>query len=507
MSITSFGFLCFYVIVLLLYYIVPRKLQWIWLLICSVVFFALSSENLLLCLYPISASAICYVGAWGIEKYPMRSKRILTATILSVMLALFVLKYVNFGVYTFNATIGRISDMKLSVFQFLIPIGISFYTFSILGYVIDVYWKIGSVEKNYFKLLLYGIYFPVMVSGPILRYRDHGKQFFEGHAFDYKEVTFGIQRMAWGFFEKLVISERLAVIVNTVYGEYTVYQGVYIWVAAVAFVLQLYTDFAGCMDIVLGLSQSLGIRLPENFDVPFSSKSISEFWRRWHITLGSWMRDYVFYPLLRTSALQKVGKAIKKKFGKQMGKKIPTYIAMFVLWFTVGLWHGGAWKYIVGSGLLHFLYILIGEFCEPYFSKICLHFGWDSQSGFVNGLRKIRTFLLVSFSFIFFRAGSFFEGVDIIGNGLVMNNFAQTSRGIISTISLDTIVDFAILVLGLIIFLVFSKIGEKGSVREKVATFSLPVRWILYYALIFAVILWGYYGPGYSAAEFIYQGF
>lgn len=507
MSITSFGFLCFYAIVLLLYYIVPRKSQWILLLICSVVFFALSSENIFLCLYPISASVICYFGALGIEKYPNQGKKILAGTILSVMLTLIILKYVNFGIYTFNATIGRIDGVKLSALQFFVPIGISFYTFSVLGYVIDVYWKIGKVEKNYFKLLLYGIYFPVMISGPILRYRDHGEQFFSGHAFNYKEVTFGMQRIVWGFFEKLVISERLAVIVNTVYGEYTVYQGVYIWIAAVAFVLQLYTDFAGCMDIVMGLSQTLGIKLPENFDAPFSSKSISEFWRRWHITLGSWMRDYVFYPLLRTSVIQKVGKTVKKKFGKQAGKKIPTYIAMFVLWFTVGLWHGGAWKYIVGSGLLHFLYIVSGELLAPYFEKICSRFGWNSSSGFWNGLRQIRTFLLVSFSFIFFRAESFCEGVDIVRNGLVMNSLTQISKGMSNIISLDAVVDFGILVLGLIILLVFCKIRKKESVREKVAALKLPVRWILYYALVFAVILWGYYGPGYSAAEFIYQGF
>ncbi len=173
-----------------------------------------------------------------------------------------------------------------------------------------------------------------------------------------------------GLFKKLVISERMAVIVNTIYGDYVTYSGLYIAVGTVCFAFQLYTDFSGAMDIALGLSEALGIRMAENFETPFFARSISEYWRRWHITLGTWMKDYIFYPVLKSDLFVAIGDAARKKLGKKRGKKVPTYLGMAVLWFTVGMWHGGAWKYIIGSGLLHCFYIISGQMLEPAFKKL-----------------------------------------------------------------------------------------------------------------------------------------
>ena len=218
--------------------------------------------------------------------------------------------------------------------------------------MIDVYYGIGKPQQNFLKLALYGMYFPVIISGPILKYREHGEQFFEPHAFDYKQVTFGLQRMLWGFFKKLVIAERLGIFVDTVYGDYMGYPGAYIWAATICYAFQLYTDFSGCMDIVLGMSECFGIYLPENFQTPFFAKSVAEYWRRWHITLGIWMKEYVFYPVLRSAFFTNVNKSFKKRFGKKKGKQYATFGAMFILWLTVGIWHGGDWKFVIGSGLL-----------------------------------------------------------------------------------------------------------------------------------------------------------
>lgn len=506
MGITSFSFLCFYAVVLILYYILPKKQQWILLLIASVAYFVLAVKSPLLLLYPVVASLICFLGVLLMEKYPSRKKTVLCLGVLLTLSSLVLLKYANFGVYTYNATAGRITGNFLEPLAFLLPLGISFYTFSVLGYLLDGYYGIGKIQRNYFKFLLYGIYFPVMISGPLLRYKEDGEQFFAGHSFDYQNITFGMQRMVWGFFKKLVISERLAVIVNTVYGQYTSYSGFYIWLAAAAFVLQLYTDFSGCMDIVLGLSESFGIRLPENFHLPFSSASIAEFWRRWHMTLGVWMKDYVFYPILRSGCFQKLGTWAKSHYGKKAAKRIPTYLGMLILWFTVGLWHGGAWKFIVGSGLLHCAYIILGELIKPFFDRWFEKHSIDPKAGWLYRLRQIRTFALVAFSFIFFRADSFLEGLAIVKSGFFAPAEAALAAGGVMGLGLDRI-ELLVLILCLVVLTAVSRLQKSIKIRERLADKKLPVRWCIYYALLFAVILWGYYGPGYSAAEFIYQGF
>lgn len=506
MGITSFSFLCFYTIVLALYYILPKKQQWVLLLIASVAYFVLALKQPLLLLYPAVSSLVCYLWVLLMERYPDKKQQLLVSGILLTLASLILLKYVNFGVYTYNATVGRLTGQQLAPLAFLLPLGISFYTFSMLGYLIDAYYGIGKIQKNYFKFLLFGIYFPVMISGPILSYREDGGQLFSVHRLDYRGVTFGMQRMAWGFFKKLVISERLAVIVNTVYGQYTSYSGFYIWLAAAAFVLQLYTDFSGCMDIVLGISETFGICLPENFKLPFSSTGIAEFWRRWHITLGKWMKDYVFYPILRSEHFIVLGKWAKGHFGKKTAKRIPTYLGMLVLWFTVGLWHGGAWKFIVGSGLLHCVYIILGELCSPAIDRLYGRLGIDGRAGWMERLRQIRTFLLVAFSFIFFRADSFLEGTDIIRYGFCMPDMKGLLQAGAAGVGLDA-VELAVLALSLIVFTAVSHLQKRIRIRETLAGKKLAVRWCVYYMLLFAVILWGYYGPGFSASEFIYQGF
>lgn len=487
---TSFYFLCFFAVVLLFYYLIPKKMQWVMLLISSIAYYLLAGNGILI-LYPISTCLIAWIGIWILErtKESRKRKAVLLAVVFSQIMVLSVLKYINFGI------------------GFLIPLGISFYTVTVLGYVIDVYNGIAKGQKNPGKLLLYGMFFPTVLSGPILRYREDGDQFFEPHVFDYKQVTFGIQRMVWGFFKTLVISERMSVIVNTVYGDYTTYKGTYIWIAAVCYAFQLYTNFSGCMDIALGMAQTFGIKLPENFTTPYLAKSISEYWRRWHITLGVWMKEYVFYPLLRTSAFNKLGKWMKQKYGKKRGKQFVTFIALFILWFTVGLWHGGDWKYIIGSGLLHWVYIVLEELWAPGFGKVLEKCHIDFNGRGVNIFRIVRTFFLVCIGQVFFRADSVGHAWQLLKGAVTEWNPQVLWNGGIFTLGLDW-VEFVIALVSLGILAVVSILQNKGiNIRESISKKKLPIRWLIWYMLLFYVILLGYYGPGYSAAEFIYQGF
>lgn len=508
-TFTSFYFLCFYACILILYYLIPKKTQWFFLLAASVCYYLLSGNGALI-LYPLLSCAAAYIGIRLMARTQDGKKR--TAALLFVVLLLigilFLLKYVNFGIHTVNglAALFGAGGSIISGFRFMVPLGISFYTFSILGYVIDVYNGIAAPQKNFFRLALYGMYFPAILSGPIMRYREDGEQFFLPHPFDYRQVTFGLQRMVWGFFKTLVISERMNLIVNTVYNNYSGYPGAYIWLATVCYAFQLYTNFSGCMDIVLGMSQTFGLRLPENFSTPFFSKNISEYWRRWHISLGVWMKEYVFYPLLRTGAFTRLSGRMKERFGKKRGKQFTTFLAMFILWFTVGIWHGGAWKYVIGSGLLHWFYIVSGELLTPFFNRCMEKLHVDSKSRWLNLLRILRTFFLVNIGFVFFRADSVDSAWGLIKSAVGVFNIGVLFDGSVFALGLDYI-EFTIAAVSLVILCIVSVLQQKGSVRERIEKKKLPLRFLIWYALLFYTILLGYYGPGYSAAEFIYQGF
>ena len=511
MGITSFNFLCFFAIILILYYLIPGRLQWVLLLVCSVAYYLLSGNGMLI-LYPVASVTACYAGIRLLYAVPAeetgKRKRILVFTILVNIGILVVLKYVNFGIYTIDGIAGLFgsSGELIRSVDFLIPLGVSFYTFSLLGYVVDVYYGIAKPQRNYLKLMLYGMYFPVVISGPILKYREHGEQFFEPHVFDYERVTRGLQRMLWGFFKKLVIAERLGTLVDTVYGGYTDYAGAYIWVATVCYAFQLYTDFSGCMDIVLGMSESLGILLPENFQTPFFAGSIAEYWRRWHITLGVWMKEYVFYPVLRTKFFTNLNRSWREKFGKKKGKQYATFAAMFILWLTVGIWHGGDWKFVIGSGLLHWFYIVTEELLAPPCARLMDKWHINPAGKVVGAVRIVRTFFLVCIGDLFFRAASVGDAFAMIRGAVSVWNPSVLWNGSLLALGLDGI-ETAIAAASLFLLWMMSLLQQKGSVRDRIARKPLPVRWILWYALLFGVILLGCYGPGYSAGEFIYQGF
>ncbi len=512
MSITSFYFLCFYAVLLLLYYILPHRLQWLLLLAGSVVFYLMSGDPVLM-LYPVCSVTVTWLcvrimcgGSDSEKPSQIRRKAALTAAVLSNVGILFALKYINFFINTVNG-IGSISGSYRPVgsVSFLIPLGISYYSLSLISYAVDVYYETAPRQKNLLKLALYGMYFPAMVSGPIMRYRVDGEQFFIPHEFDYNKVTRGMQRMLWGLFQKLVIAERMGKIVDTVYGSYPKYPGAYIWLGTVCFAFQLYTDFSGCMDIVLGMSESFGLTLPENFDRPFFSQTVAEYWRRWHISLGVWMKEYLFYPLLRSPFFMKQAKNFRARFGKKAGKQLNTFLAMLILWFTVGVWHGGDWKYVIGSGLLHWCYIVIGEIVDPRFRKLWKKLGIDPDIWWLRTLRILRTFFLVNIGFVFFRGKSVADAWRMLGLGISVWNPADVCRNIFSLGLAPK--EMLIAVVSLAILFAVSVLRGKGQVRDMVALRPLPIRWLIWYALLFYVILLGCYGPGYSAAQFIYQGF
>ena len=510
MSITSFTFLCCLVAAVLIYYSIPKRMQWVFLLLISVLYFISTGYPVLL-IYPAVMTMIAYIGAILIDrvKEPDKKGLVLSLVVLLCVGILGILKYTNFAIYTMNAFSMRLfpTNSLLPIMKFLVPLGISFYTLSLLGYVIDIYYELEKPEKNPFRLFLFGIYFPILNSGPILRFRDMKTEFFAPHHWDYNSLTKGTQRILWGFMKKLVIAERLAIIVATVYDNYTSYGSLVLFFAALCFVIQLYADFSGYMDIVLGISQIFGIRMPENFNTPFFATSVAEFWRRWHMTLGSWLKDYLFYPLLRTPFFRELPSKLKEKLGKKAAKQITVFSGMFILWFTVGMWHGGAWKYIIGSGLIHWFYIVMEEALEPLWKKMRTLFHVNLEAKGYLAFQRIRTLCLFSFAFIFFRSQSLSQGLMYCKQMFTTLQIQTLVDGTFFQLGLEP-VEMVIVLVSLIAFYIVSRYQYHGiDIRNKIEMLPFTIKWAVYYGLLFYVILLGYYGPGYSATEFIYQAF
>lgn len=438
-----------------------------------------------------------------------KKRIILTAVLLLNFGILGIVKYGNFVTTNLNGLLSRLTaGTQIPTVDFLLPLGISFYTFQSMGYLIDVYRGKYPAEKNVLRLALFTSYFPSILQGPINRHDDLAKQFYKPHRFDDMQFREGILRMLWGFFKKLIIAERAAIIVNEVFGNFAQrrYAGFTIFVAALFYGIQLYADFAGGMDIVFGASQLFGIQLRENFRQPYMARSISEFWQRWHMSLGNWMRDYVFYPIALSKPFAKMQKSLKKSVSPYFGKVFPSFLASFLVFVLVGIWHGANWKYVI-YGIYHATFVSTETLFEkPYaqLRNLCRiredAVGWKL-------FQMARTLVIVSlgrYCDVAPDAGTVFK--------LIRATFSKFNPWIFFDGSLYEFgVDernFSMLLLLIILLVAVDLINERGrTVRGIIASQQLPFRWTVYLAAIAAILVFGMYGPGFNLSSFIYAQF
>lgn len=510
MTLTSFNFICSFLVSLVVYYIVPRRWQWAALLVYSAAFFLLSATpyTIVYLLVSVVGTALCarQIGKWLAAGKKKNAKEYLVLGIIVNVAMLAALKYNGFIINNVNRVLALVHvQTQIPLPHLAAPLGISFYTMTALAYLLDSYWGIAEPEKNVAKGALLVGYWPQLTSGPISRHGEMAS-LYEGHRFDYRAVTFGLQRMLWGAFKKLVISARLGIIVDTIYGNTVLYNGVYIWLAAALFTMQLYTDFSGCMDIIMGASECYGVTLPENFRTPFFSRSVQEFWQRWHITLGGWMRDYIMYPVMRSNAWRKLTKWTKAHMGKKAAKQLPSYLAMLCVWLLMGIWHGGSWKYIVGMGLWFWAMITLSQVLEPVFKKVIAVLRINTECFSWHLFQSLRVFALVCIGNMFFRLDGFVTTLRVIKSGLHFNPWILVD-GSLYRLGLDRQNVWAA-IWGLSILLIVSILQENGrSIREWLEKQNLVFRWIVLIGLIAGLIVFGMYGPGFNAASFIYQAF
>lgn len=490
MLFNSSAFLIFFPIVVLAYYIIPRKIKNYWLLAASLFFYACwNVKYLALLLFSI---VVTYVSAILMDKAdtPRRKRVILVLCLVLNFAVLFFFKYFNFlsdSVVRAGARFGLIIPSLHH--SFLLPVGISFYTFQALSYSVDVYKGEISPEKNFFKYALFVSFFPQLVAGPIERSGNLLPQFDEEHRFDATEVKHGLELMLWGFFEKLVIADRVAIFVNQIYDHYTGYAFFEIALATIGFAIQIYCDFGGYSHIAIGAAEVLGIKLSRNFEQPYLAVSIKDFWRRWHISLSTWFRDYVYIPL-----------------GGNRKGKLRKYINLMITFLVSGLWHGASWHYVIWGGL-HGLYQIVGELTSSLRAKAValLRIKTDCES--FKAIRIVLNFLFVDFAWIFFRASRFSEAVSVIRQMISTFNPWVLFDQSLYNCGLDRINVFILIVSVLILIIVDLYHEKHRSFRETLDRQNAICRFAFYYLGVMLVLIFGIYGPTFDASKFIYFQF
>jgi len=411
-------------------------------------------------------------------------------SILLNLAILFFFKYFHFAALNVNRVLAPLSIQILEPsFDVLLPVGISFYTFKVLSYTIDVYRGEIQPSKNLFKYALFVSFFPQLMAGPIERPKNLIPQLDERHDFDFNRMKNGLLLMLWGYFQKMVIADRAAILVNQVYDHYSDYGMAAIILATLFFSVQIYCDFCGYSDIAIGASQIMGFKVMENFKRPYFAVSLRDFWLRWHISLSAWFRDYVYRP-------------ISVSLVKRRWKLKSTYfVSSFTVWLLTGLWHGASWNYIVWGGF-HGSVQIIGDIIKPWKEKVYRALGVRTGNSSFQPGRMLITFLIVNFAWIFFRAPGAKAALLIL---------QQIFRGGILTgiqnIGLD-VSNLLIAFVSMLILLAVNLFQEYvGDWRAKLEERSRPLRWLVYIAAINAVIIFGVYGIEYDATQFFYFQF
>jgi D-alanyl-lipoteichoic acid acyltransferase DltB (MBOAT superfamily) len=530
MLFTSYGFVAFVLALLILYYLIPRRFQWLLLLAASYLFYALASPQFLIYIGVTTVSTFLagrQIGRIGqaqaafaelhkdtLSKEEKKSSKTaakrqqrkwLLACLLFNFGILAFIKYTNFTIVNINSLLTAAgSASQLSFLKLALPMGISFYTFQSMGYILDVYRGKYAPEGNVLRFGLFVSFFPQLVQGPISRFDDLAQTLYQEHRPDRQNLVYGLQRVLWGYFKKVVIADRILVAVNTIIRAPEEHQGVFVFVGMLYYALQLYADFTGGIDITIGIAEMLGIRVKENFNAPFLSRSITDYWRRWHITMGTWFKDYLFYPISVARPMLNLSRRARQKLGDKLGKRVPVYLSTLIVWFATGLWHGSSWNFIAW-GLTNGIVIILSQACEPLYARFHRRFHLKGKPLY-SAFEVLRTILLMSAIRLF----DCYRDVP-----LTLRMFASmfTTRNYRLLFSREAMqlglggADYLVLLAGLLILIGSRLLKDRGDIRVQLDTKPAVLRYAAVFALFLAIVVFGAYGIGFDASQFIYNQF
>lgn len=485
----------FFPAVVLLYYVMPKRLRALWLLLASYYFYM--GWNPKYALLILTSTLISYICALAIDRLSGRraaQRGVMASGIALNMAILFFYKYFGFFTASFSK-LCAVFGIRLMTpeFDIILPVGISFYTFQAAGYVIDVYRGDTRAEKNFIQYALFVSFFPQLVAGPIERSGSLLSQLNEignRRLWSFEKAVSGLLLMLWGFFMKLVIADRAAVVVNQVFGIYYMFDSLALFTALILFAIQIYCDFAGYSFIAKGAARVLGIELIDNFKSPFLSKSVKELWGRWHISLSSWFRDYVYIPL----GGNRLGRARK-------------YLNNMITFTVSGLWHGANWTYVLW-GMLQGLFIMLEDMARPFFDNIYCKYRVKTSSIGFRVFQVVKTFGVFLLSLAVFRSRTIKDAFYYIYRLFACFDIWSVSNGSVYTLGLDR-AEMNVLFLAVLILFLADLYYEKrklffdGFIKSQ----CLPVQLVTVAFVLVMVVVFGVYGEGYDAAQFIYFQF
>ena len=541
MGYTTITFMIFTLLVTAAYYMFPvKKYQWTVLLAASYIFYLWANWKYTvfllfttftvyfaaLIMYKNSKTAketiILHNGEWNREqknqyKEEMKKKRkkiLIMILVLNFGILIF-LKYFNFFAGEMNWFLGKAGITgSIPILHLVLPLGISFYTFQSTGYLIDVYREKFEPERNPAKYALFVSFFPQIIQGPISFYDQLAHQLYAERNFSYKNLKHGTLLMLWGYFKKMVIADRAVSLIQMVAPDYAQYNGTVIFITVLVYALQLYADFSGGIDISRGFAEILGIEMAENFCRPYFAVSINDYWRRWHITLGAWMKNYVFYSLAMSKRFFKMGKNLKQKYGDHaigahIAKVLPAGITSFITFLLVGIWHGANMKY-VAFGVWNGSVILLSVLMQPLFNKAIAGLHIQTQKMSWHIFQILRTFLIVLVGYMFDIGNNFSASIDMLGRCVMDFSFDITQ--IIEQITSCgmTLYDYMLLIFMTVLIFYVSLIQERHSdttIRKLLEEKYPKFQWIVLFAGLLSISIFGMYGPGCSTAEFVYMQF
>ncbi len=530
-SLFTVTFIVFFLLpAIVIYSLCPQRVKKYFLLAASIAFFWLISGTLVVHLL-LTVLGVHYFGLWleSIKaqqaaavaaadkaerkavkrRFQQKSRRILALAAAIHIGVLLTVKYSAFFTCNINTLLAAVgAPIQLAIPKYLMPIGISFYTLQAVSYLFDVYRGVIKADGNLPRLALFMSFFPQIIEGPICRYSQTAEQLWSVKAITAENFSLGARRLIFGLMKKLVIADRLNPLIKAVFDNdgYRQFSGGVIAVAAVCYTLQLYMDFSGTMDAVVGIGRIFGIEMPENFERPFFSRSISEFWKRWHITLGAWFKDYIFYPVTMSKPMKSLTSHARKRLGNHFGPLVAGSIALFCVWICNGLWHGAAWSYIF-FGMYHFVLILLGNLTSPA-SKWALSKLHIKPEGLPwRIVQMLRTSVLVVIGELFFRAPGLKTGLRIFRRMVTRPQLGEVDAELFKKLGVD-ISDLAIVAVCALIIFAVSLMRENGiKVNEAVSRRPRAVRWAVTIAMIMFIVIFGAYGKGYVPVDPMYANF
>lgn len=521
MALTSPEFIALVVVALGAYYLLPRRCQWIILLLTSCFFYlsgGIGSMGYLLFTILTTYTAGRVLGALNqkrqslteqgdtsaVSRIKKQKKALVAAAAVINFGLLFLVKYWDFTAQALTGLTGGI--LTLPRLELMLPLGLSFYMFQSMGYVIDCYRGKYPPERNIAKYALFVSFFPQMIQGPISRFNQLEPQLTQSHPFSADRLKYGIQLAMWGYFKKLIIADRAAVVVDSVFQSQESYGGAMIALAVGFYCVQLYCDFSGGIDISRSVAQMFGIDLVENFRRPVFATSLTDYWRRWHITMGAWMKDYVFYPISLSKPFGRLGKYTRKKIGGRLGKIIPTSLATFLVYFIIGIWHGANFRYIVfglwNGTLITGALLLAGPFLKL---RTTLRISDDSKC--LHGFRMARTMLLVFIGRYITRAPRLLVALQMLYKTAFSPCLYQLGDGTILRLGLQTS-DLVVIGVGVAVVLVVEFFQERGvQIRKYLEKKNAFVQWLCILLPLLALFLLGILRDDAISSEFIYKQF